>query len=255
MSKIPIAVQLHTVRQELMEDMPGTLKEIAEIGYHGVELVRLEGPPEAEEFRAMIEDRGLKLVSSHAGFVELRDDFDAVVDYHRQLGHSDLVLGAVPPEHRQTDEDWKAAVEVIKEIGQRCKAAGFRLSMHNHAFELEETVYGVAAHHYVFTHVAPDLLNAQLDTYFIEEVGKNPAEYIRKFKGRGPLLHIKDKAKPTEEDDQTQIGNGVIDWDAVFAAAEESAVEWYIVEQKRESVPGIDSVEISFDYLKSRGMV
>ena len=255
MADIPIAVQLHTIRQEMSEDMPGTLKRVAEIGYHGVELVRFDSQPEAGELKAMIDDCGLKLVSSHAGYDELKDSFDATIEYHRELGHRDLVLGAVPPDMRASDELWMAAVREVHEIARRCKDAGFRLSMHNHAFELEETINGVEAHHYIFTHIPPVLLNAQLDTFFIEDVGKDPAEYIRKFKGRGPLLHIKDKGKPEDPDDQTQIGNGTIDWDAAFAAAVESGVEWYIVEQKRESVPGIESVKTSFDYLQSRGMV
>ena len=254
MTRIPLAVQLHTVRQEMADDMPGTLKRVAEIGYDGVELVSFDTAPPANELREMIAGCGLKLVSAHAAYDELRDDFESAAAYHRELGHADIVLGAVPPGMRKTDESWKEAVKVVEEIGRKCKAAGFRLSMHNHAFELEETIDGVEAHHYIFSHIERDLLNAQLDTYFIEEVGKCPAEYVRKFSGRAPLLHIKDKAKPSDKDDQTQIGQGVIDWDAVFAAAEEAGVEWYIVEQKRESVPGLESVQISFDYLKSRGM-
>jgi len=255
MGKIPVALQLHTVRQEMTEDMPGTLKRVAEIGYHGVELAQLRPRPDARELRAMIEDAGVKLVSSHAGFHDLRENFEEEINYHHQLGHNDLVLGAIPPDMRKTDELWKEAVRITEDIARKCKEAGFRLSMHNHAFELQETIDGVEAHHYIFSHIAPDLLNAQLDTFFIEDVGKNPAEYIRKFKGRVPLLHIKDKAKPSDNDQQTQIGQGVIDWDAVFAAAEQTGVEWYIVEQKRESVAGLESARISFDYLRSRGMV
>jgi len=255
MADIPVALQLHTVRQEMTEDMAGTLKRVAEIGYAGVELVASKEAPPAGELRKMIGDCGLKLVSSHVGFTELRDDFEAAADHHHELGHTDLVLGAVPADHRKTDQDWKDSVKLVEEIAHRCKAAGFRLSMHNHAFELEETIDGVEAHHYIFSHIGPDLLNAQLDTYFIEEVGKDPAEYVRKFSGRVPLLHIKDKAKDDDPDEQTQIGHGVIDWDAVFAAAEESGVEWYIVEQKRESVPGLESARMSCDYLMSRGMV
>jgi len=239
----------------LMEHMPGTLAEVAAIGYHGVEMVALKDGPPAKELRQRVDDAGLRLVSSHAAFAELRDRCEAVLDYHRELGHTDLVIGAVPAELRTSDAGWKEAIAIIERIAHQCRDAGFRLSMHNHAFELEETIEGVEAHHYVFSHIAPELLNAQLDTYFIEAVGKDPAAYVRKFKGRCPLLHIKDKAKDDDPDEQTQIGHGVIDWDAVFAAAQESGVEWYIVEQKRESVPGLRSVQMSLDYLRSRGMV
>jgi len=255
MSRIPVALQLHTVRQEMTEDMAGTLVKVAEMGYNGVELVAFKEAPPPGEVKGMIANAGLTLVSSHASFADLRDDFGAAVAYHKTLGHCDIVVGAVPPDMRKTEEGWKEAVVQLEEIARNCTGAGFRVSMHNHAFELEATVDGVEAHHYVFSQIAADLLNAQLDTYFIEAVGKSPADYVRKFSGRVPLLHIKDKANDSDPDEQTQIGNGVIDWDAVFAAAEESGVEWYIVEQKRESVPGIDSARMSVEYLKSRGML
>jgi len=255
MTRIPIGLQLHTVRQELMEDMPGALAKVADMGYDGVELVAMKDGPPAGEIRSMIESSKLTLISSHVGFTDLRDDFDNTIAYHKDLGHSDLVVGAVPPDMRGSDEGWKQAVAELDEMARKATSAGFRVSMHNHAFELEQTVDGVEAHHYVFSHIPPNVLNAQLDTFFIEDVGKDPAEYVRKFAARVPLLHIKDKAKDSDPDGQTHIGNGVIDWDAVFAAAEESGVEWYIVEQKRESVPGIESARLSAEYLKSRGML
>ncbi|NOZ21786.1 MAG: sugar phosphate isomerase/epimerase [Planctomycetes bacterium] len=255
MTQIPVGLQLHTVRQELMADMAGTLAKVAEMGYKGVELVPLKDGPPPAEIRSMIESKKLTLISSHVGFADLRDDFDNTIATHKELGHSDLVVGAVPADMRKSDDGWKEAVAQLDEMARKAKVAGFRVSMHNHAFELEKTVDGVEAHHYVFSQIPPDVLNAQLDTYFIQDVGKDPVEYIRKFAARVPLLHIKDKAKDSDPDDQTHIGNGVIDWDAVFAAAEESGVEWYIVEQKRESIPGIESARLSAEYMKSRGMV
>lgn len=253
MSNIPVGLQMHTVRQEFMEDMPGTLKRVAEMGYAGCEMAPLEDVSPVE-LKQMIADAGLKLISSHVSFVKARDDFQAVADFHHALGNTNLVLGAIPGDLRETNDGWKLGVEQTRRIGGAAKAAGFRLHMHNHAFELTDSVDGIEAHHYIFSTVPAELLNTQLDTFFIKDVGKAPAAYVRKFAGRCPLLHIKDKAKPDTPDSQTQIGNGTIDWDAVFAAAEESGVEWYIVEQRKESAPGIESAKISIDYLKSRGM-
>ena len=253
MSTIPVGLQMHTVRQEMMADMAGTLKLVADMVYVGCEMVPLEEVSPVE-LRQMIADAGLKLISSHVNFAKARDSFQAVADFHNALGNKDLVLGAIPGDLRETNDGWKLGVEQTSEIGVAAKAAGFRLHMHNHAFELTDTVDGMEAHHYIFATVPAGLLKTQLDTFFIEDVGKSPAAYIRKFAGRCPLLHIKDKGKPDNPDSQTQIGNGTIDWDAVFAAAEECGVEWSIVEQKKESVPGIESAKMSIDYLKSRGM-
>ena len=99
------------------------------------------------------------------------------------------------------------------------------------------------------------MLKAQIDTYFPEAFGRSPAEYIRKYAGRVPLLHIKDKSKDPDEGLTTEIGRGITDWDAVFAAAGDAGVEWLIVEQNCEVRPALESIRISHDYLRSRGEV
>ena len=101
-----------------------------------------------------------------------------------------------------------------------------------------------------FATISADLLKAQIDTFFIEQVGKSPAEYIRKYAGRLPLLHLKDKANELGAV-QAEVGHGTIDWTAVLAAANEAGVEWLIVEQNCADRPAFKSVEMSFDFLKS----
>jgi sugar phosphate isomerase/epimerase len=251
MSRMPVAVQLWTLRDEIAKDLPGTLRQVAEIGYAGVELWFQEFPP-VDELGKILEDCNLKAVSAHVPFVQLRDGFESVVHYHRALGNTDLAIPIIPEDLRKTEDDWKQRVEEIVAIARRCKDAGLRLSYHNHAVEFEETVDGIEAHDYIFSTVDADLLQAQLDTYFIAEVGKDPAAYIRRYSGRVPLLHIKEKSKTPERNKQAEIGHGVIDWDAVFAAAEEAGVEWYIVEQDWGVYPALESIKISFDYLESR---
>jgi len=251
----PVAVQLWTLRQEIAADLAGTLRRVAEIGYAGVEGWFAAWPP-ADRLASVVADCGLKIVSAHVPFVELRGQFDTVAGYHRAIGNRDLVIPAIPQPMTATEDDWKQRVAEIARIGRRCRDAGFRLSYHNHAVEFESRVDGVEVHDYIFATVPADLLSAQLDTFFIEHVGKAPAAYIRRYAGRGPLLHLKDKSKDPAYMN-TEIGRGTIDWDAVFAAADEAGVQWYIVEQNllAQQMPALESIAASFEFLRSRGVV
>ena len=252
MSTKPVAVQLWTLRQEIAEDLPGTLRQVADIGYAGIEAWFPTWPP-AGELKSIAEDSGLEIISAHVPFLELRDGLAGVAEYHRQLGNTALAIPNIPADLRAGADDWKRRVEEIAGIAAGCKQAGLRLSYHNHAVEFEDSIDGVDVHDYIFANVPADLLAAQLDTFFIADVGRDPAGYIRRYAGRGPLLHIKDRSTNLDAAN-TEIGRGTIDWDAVFAAADAAGVEWYIVEQNCQEYPALESIRMSYEYLSSCGV-
>lgn len=254
MTKKPVAVQLWTLRDEIAEDLPGTLAKVSDIGYDGVELWFRTYPPVAE-LKQMLKDCDLVPISAHVPYLDLRDHLEDVAAYHKELGNTNLTIPIIPGELRQTPEDWKRRVSEIEVIAHRCKELGCQLGYHNHTVEFESQVDGVDAHDYIFANVAPDLLKVQLDTYFIAAVDKDPVAYIQRYSGRMPLLHLKEKSKTPERNQNAEIGSGVIDWDAVFSAAEDAGVAWYIVEQNCEVYPAIQSVRMSYDYLVSKGVV
>ena len=125
---------------------------------------------------------------------------------------------------------------------------------HNHAVEFQAKVGGRDVHDYISSTIGPDLLQAQLDTCFIKEVGRDPAQYIRKFAGRVPSVHLKEKPKPGAAFENTELGRGVVDWDSVFSASEGAGVEWYLVEQNCQEHPALERIRISYEFLKSRGI-
>jgi len=254
MKKLPVAIQMWTVRNEIADDLKGTLERIAETGYHGVELWFPEFPS-VGKLKKMLGNCGLKVISAHIPFVDLRDDFLAVADYHKELGNTNLTIPSIPALLRESENDWVQRVEEIGVIARKAKDAGFQLAYHNHAVEFENCIGDVEVHDYIFEKIDVDVLNVELDTFFIADVGKDPAEYIRRYKGRSSLLHIKEKSKTPGKNQNAEVGYGTIDWDSVFAAAEESGVEWYIVEQNCQVYPAFESIRMSLEYLKSRGIV
>jgi len=252
MIKKPVAVQMWTVRKEMAEDLAGTLARIAEIGYAGVELWFPEFPP-VVDLKALLVDTGLKAMGAHVPYLQLRDNFSAVAEYHQALGNTDLAIPIIPADLRQSSENWHKRIPEIAEIARKAKNAGFRFSYHNHAVEFQETVDGQEAHDVIFESIGADLLKAELDTFFIAQMDKDPVAYINRYSGRVPLLHLKEKSGTPEISEGTEIGQGVIDWDSVFAAAEAAGVEWYIVEQNCEGLPALESIRVSFEYLRSKG--
>lgn len=255
MARIPVGLQLYTVRQEFADDPRGTIKAVAEMGYEGVE----GGPPRGmtnKEYIALLNDHGLKLTGGGVSSAELREDIQKVADRCAELG-IDVLMTGIGGEIRQAEGDWKKVVAELAEGCAKAAEAGLKVLYHNHAFEYEAKVDGMYGLDYIFATIPADHIQAELDVYWVKTGGEDPVKYIEKYAGRLPRLHIKDRA-PSPDDEEcpfAEIGQGILDWDGIFAASPEAGVEWYLVEQDRWIRPPMESARMSIDYLKSRGMV
>lgn len=255
MSRIPIALQLYTVRNELAQDPVGTLKAVAEIGYEGVE----GGPPQgmsAREFLQVLADHGLKLIGGGASPTELRQNLPRVLERCQELGINTLMTG-IGGELQRAGGDWKRVAAELAEACAQAAETGLRILYHNHAFEFEAKVDGMYGLDYLFAVAPAGAMQAELDTYWVKTGGEDPVAYIRKYAGRLPRLHIKDRAAPPADQvcPFAEVGHGILDWDGIFAAASEAGVEWYVVEQDRCTRPPLESARLSLEYLRSRGMI
>jgi len=244
MAQIRLALQLYTVRDHLKEDYVGTLKRVKEIGYDFVEAT--PPPSDAEKTKEVYDDAGLSIVDFHVSLGELEGNLDHWIDFARALGGADLVFPWMPEERRKTKEDWLANAALLEEIGARCTEAGLRLAYHNHSFEFVR-FEGQYALDLLYANTTPENVRTELDTYWVKHGGADPAEYIRKYAGRGPLLHIKDMAAD-ENRSFAEIGRGILDWPGIYAAALASGVECCIVEQDRCAGDSFDSARISFEF-------
>jgi len=246
MAQIPVALQLYTVRQLLAQDYAGTLRAAKDIGY---DMVQLTGqvPYGADELKSLLADIGLGVAGIHVEWTQLRDNLDHWIEFAKVIGTDDLVWPYIEPQHRQTSEDWLKIIDMLNSIGERCKQAGMRLSYHNHSFEFE-TIDGQFILDAIYDRIPADVLYAELDTYWIQHGGADPVDYIRKYSGRMPILHLKDMAD-NEKRSFAEVGNGILDWPAIHAAAIEAGVEFYAVEQ--DTCPGdpLESARMSREYV------
>lgn len=246
--KLPVAVQLYSVRDALEQDFIGTLKKIAGFGYKGVEFAGFGGLS-AAELKKVLGELGLATVGSHTGMQLLLEKFDEVIDYNRELGNKYIVI---PHYTYETKEDYVKMARLLDQYGEKVKEKGLELLYHNHDFEFTK-FDGETGLDLLFKNSKPENIGAELDLGWVFYTGTNPADYLKSFAGRCPLVHIKDFLTVGERT-FTEIGNGLVDIRGVAAAAEEKGVEWLIVEQDVSKITSMESARINYENMKKLGL-
>lgn len=246
---IPIALQLYTLREEMQKDFAGTLRKVAEIGYSGVEFAGFGGM-KVYELKALLENLGLKPVGAHIGIDELRNNLNEVISYNIELGNRYIVC---PWASYKDKEDFINMAMELDKIGAKLENMGLQLCYHNHAHEFVrfDGVYGLDI---LYRDTTINTLMAEIDTYWVAYAGVNPIEYMKKYEGRTPLIHIKDMDS-TEKREYTEIGNGILDIKGIAKQAEVSGTKWIIVEQDECKRPPLESIKISYENLKKMNLV
>ena len=268
---LPVALQIYSVRDEISRDFAGTLKKIKEMDYAGIEFAGFAGK-DASEIKKMIDDAGLKAVSGHVPFDAFVKDAGKVFSDYGSLGCKYVSIPWLDSKIAPGGEDFKSTVPKIRQIGEAAKAAGLTLLYHNHDFEFRK-VDGAYGLDILYDSVPAEFLATQIDTCWVKVAGLNPAEYVRKYKDRAPLVHLKDFIMGNkvsgnlyeliDNDDSggrkegfefRPLGQGMQDIPAILEACVYAGAEWVIVEQD-ESVtcPPMEAAQLSREYLKSLG--
>jgi len=225
-----IAAELYTLRDSLRDPdaIAGGLRRVREMGYDGVELAGI-GPIEPARLRALLDETELVACSAHVRWERLRDETDAAIEDCRTWGCDHVAVPVMPGEYRDAAGYARFAGEA-SEVAARLREAGIRLAYHNHAFEMER--FGDASGlEILYRSGDPALLDAQIDTYWIQYGGGSPSTWIRKLGARMPTIHIKDMDVADGDPVMAEIGEGNLDWPDVLAACREASVRWLIVEQ------------------------
>ena len=268
MKQFPIAIQVYSIRDAAEADFVGTMKAIKEMGYSGVELAGTYGMT-AVQVKEILDEVGLTLVSAHVG-ADLMWDDALMADY----AATGMKYIAVPWFHKPTDPAFLADnIEKFRVLGERMKSFGLQLGYHNHDFELAEVPEdGRCALEAYYEEIPADLLKTQLDLCWVKVGGKDPVEFLKKFPGRAPTVHLKDYAggksdkmyalidcddaeasKAATEFEMRPVGYGCQDVKGILEAAEAVGTEWIIVEQD-EPTKGMSRMECaqkSIEYILS----
>mgnify|MGYP000035217965 FL=1 len=249
MKRIPIALQLYSVRRDCERDLYGTLEEIAKMGYEGVEFAGYYNRT-AEELRGMLEDLGLKVVGSHLRIDTLRgEELKKTVEFNKALGNKYLIVPALPKELRESKASWVEAARLMNEISEKIKPEGMQTGYHNHAVDFmpinEEIPW-----HIFFKEAKPDVImqldtgNAMMGGLTADEV----IEIIKEYPGRAVTVHLKEFSATNKK---ALIGEGDMKWEEFFKACETvGGTEWYIVEQESYAYPPLECVKRCLENLK-----
>lgn len=249
MTKIPVAVQMFTLREETEKDFAGTLKKVAELGFDGVEFAGYGGL-EVTEVKALLDEYGLKASGSHVPFDQLQNNLEQVIEEQKILGSEYIVWPYLTGEQRN-EETYKSLIPTFAEIGKKVREAGMTFCYHNHDFELDKLSDGRFVLQAFLEDTDPAHVQAELDVYWIKRAGEDPVEWIQRYKDRTPLIHLKDM---TTDDEQffAELGTGGVDIDAVIKAGQEVGAKWFVVEQDQTRRTPFESIEISINYLKTK---
>jgi len=242
---------LYTVRDQAAKDFLGTLRKVGAMGYAGVELAGTGGL-NARDLRKALDDLGLRCAGSHIGLAQLDDDLPGVIGYNLALGNHYVVVSGIPEKMRRHEETYLALAGHLNALGAALAERGLALAYHNHSFEFQR-FGGRCALEIIYDETDPDLVKGQPDVYWIAYAGADPAAWLRQHPGRCALLHLKDIA-PGPERDFAEVGEGIIDFQPIFAASEAAGVEWYIVEQDRCARPSLESAGLSLRHLREWGI-
>ncbi len=242
----PLSIQLYTVRDEVRGDFPAVLRQVAEIGYKGVEFAGLHGH-DPKEIANILQDLGLAVSSSHTG-LPTPETIRRIADTERALGNTRLVAGLGPDEFKTLDDCRRSAAR-FQAAAQLAGQEGMAFAIHNHWWEFA-TLDGHRIYDFLLES-APDALG-ELDIYWAEAAGASPASIITQYGKRLPLLHIKDG--PADRDGaMTAVGAGKVDIAGAIRAAEPFA-DWLVVELDKCDTDMWQAVRESYTFLTGHGL-
>lgn len=269
--KLPIALQLYSVRDEVEKDFEGTVKKVKSLGYDGVEFAGLYGKT-AAEVKKICEDADIVPVSAHVPYYDMLENPEKVLADYKEIGCKYVAVPYLTEECRPGTDGWEDTVKGIAQIAKAAKEMGIQLLYHNHDFEFVK-IDGKYALDILYDSISEDLLKTELDTCWVNVGGEEPSGYVKKYSGRAPVVHLKDfygskgngplykligiddgaeeNAAPTFE--FRPVGSGVQDWAKIVAAAESAGAEWVVVEQDQASMgkTPLECAQMSIDYLKT----
>jgi sugar phosphate isomerase/epimerase len=245
MRKIPIGLQLYSLREESKKDFGETIKKVAGMGFEGVEFAGYFGKS-AKEVRKMLDDSGLKAFGTHLGIEALLgDEFQKTVDFNLAIGNKYLIVAGLSGEYTSSKADWLKAADAFNGIAGKLKAHHLQTGFHCHHDNFVPRE-GEPGWDIFFKNTNPEVV-MQLDSGNAMEGGADPLELVKRYPGRTSTIHLKDFSK-TKKD--VLLGEGEMKWkDLLELCSTVGKTEFYIVEQERYPYPPLESVKRCLDSL------
>ena len=241
--KIPVAIQLYSLRDVAPLDVAGTLRKISAMGYQGVEFAGYYNLPSAT-LRQLLDDCGLRCAGAHTGLESLEGNaFETTVAMNKALGNTRLIVPGADMGNLPVTIDRMSAAHT------RAKACGMQVGFHNHTVEFERDGE-MTRFDRIFSSLPSDFL-VQLDIGWATCAGQDVPALLRKYARQLESVHVKE-FHPTNK--TVAVGEGNVQWPAIFDVLEkETAVQWYVVEQEQFAVGPLESAKTCIDNIRKMG--
>jgi sugar phosphate isomerase/epimerase len=242
--RVPVGLELYSVRNELKLDLPGTVRAVAKLGY---ECVELYAPyfswtaPQAKEIRAMLDDLGIRCYSTHNDAKNLTsDNLPRAIELNQIIGSKYIVMASAG---KVTNLDgWKAVAETLNQAAEKLKPLGMRTGFHNHQTEFTP-LEGRRPIEVLAANTGLDVM-LQLDVGTCFEMGADPVAWINQNPGRIRSMHCKDWSRDPAIGYKVLFGEGAVPWAKILDAAEKTGgIEYYLVEQEGSAYPPLETAE------------
>lgn len=246
--KIPIGLQLYSLRGDAPKDVPGTLAQLAKMGYEGVEFAGYYGRS-AADLRKMLDDNGLKCCGTHTGLETITGDaLKRTIEFNATLGNKYLIVPGLPGKNTASEQALVGTAKLLSDQGEKAKEAGMVVGYHAHGGDFrkmgDKTCWDI-----LFSNAGPHVV-MQMDVGNCLGGGGDPIAVLKKFPGRSLTIHLKEHGGKRN----AVVGEGAVKWKEVFEVCETiGGTQWYIVEQEGYAGKPIDSVKACIDNLRKMG--
>ena len=240
--RVPVGLELYSVRDRLKEDLMGTVRAVAKMGYQGVEFYSpyFEWTPDyAKQVRRLLDDLGIRCYSTHNDSSSFSPEkLPRAIELNQTIGSGFIVM-ASSGRVRGLD-GWKKVAETLNQAAEKMKPAGLRAGYHNHQTEFTP-IEGKRPIEVLADNTSKDIM-LQLDVGTCVEMGSDPVAWIDQHPGRIRSVHCKDWGPGKGYG--VLLGEGAAPWKKIFQAAEKTGgVEYYLVEQEGSAYPSLETVE------------
>lgn len=245
--KIPVATQAWCVRKQMKDDIPGTLKAVAALGYEGIELENAFGKSGAE-WRKYLDDAGLKACGFHHSFNELQGDkLQASVEFNQAIGNRNLIIRSLPKDVYTSKELMAKTAADVNEIAAKLQPLRMRVGYHNHTTDFNK--FGSDYWWNLFADATKKNVILQFDTGNASEMeGVNVLDFLKRNQGRTVSMHVKPFSKKSPD---AFLGEDELSWNEIMKTVESvGGLEWYIIEYERDAFPPLEALKANLERFK-----
>jgi sugar phosphate isomerase/epimerase len=250
---IPVGLELYSVRNALKQDLEGTVKAVAKMGYQCVEFYSPYfdwTEAQTKDMRKLLDDLGVRCYSTHNNAEYLnQENISRTRDKNLLLGCKYVVIAST--QVAPGLDGWKAFAGTLNSAAEQLEPSGLKAGYHNHKIEWMP-IDGVRPMEVIAKNTKPTVM-LQLDIGTCLEAGSDPIAWIRANPGRIRSLHCKDWSPDPAKGYTVLFGEGAADWKAIFQAAENGGgVEYYLVEQEGSRLSELDTARTCLETFKSK---